>query len=138
MGGRFGSGMKAVLRNFVCAARSRLLQEAVEVMERAGAFADGKALFNCFGDVSLGEHDGVGKLASAGKLSGDGGGKSAAGAVSVFGFDAFAAESENFQTVEQEVDRLLQVATLDKDMDRPRPFRGLQRHGPGRWKAIHR
>ena len=71
MGSGFGRGMKAVLRNFVRAARGRLLQEAVEVMERARALADGKAFFNGFGYVGFGEHDGVGELASAGKLSGN-------------------------------------------------------------------
>ena len=40
VGAGFGGGVHAVLGNFVDAARRRLLMDAVEMIERAGAFAD--------------------------------------------------------------------------------------------------
>jgi len=56
---RFGCGMQAVLGDFVNAAERRFVMGTIEVIKRAGTLADIKAIFNGFGNVGFGEHDGV-------------------------------------------------------------------------------
>ena len=64
--------MHAVLRNFVDAALRRFLMHAVEMVERAGALADGKSSFDRFGHIGFCEQHGFAQRAPAGKLRGNG------------------------------------------------------------------
>ena len=73
MRGGFGGGMHAVLWDFVDAAGWGFLVEAIELIERAGAFADLVGLLDGLGDVCLCEDHGFAKLLSAGELCGNGG-----------------------------------------------------------------
>jgi hypothetical protein len=68
----FGGGMHAVLRDFVDAPRWRFLVNPVEMIERAGSFADGETLFDGFCYVGFCEQYGFPQRATAGKLRGDG------------------------------------------------------------------
>src|SRR5215831_10809565 len=72
MRGGFGGGMHAMLRHFVDAPRRRVLMEAEELIERAGAFADWIGFLDRLGDISLREDDGLAKLQTACKLRGYG------------------------------------------------------------------
>src|SRR5260370_11602908 len=53
VGGGFGGGMQAVLRDFVDAAGGRLDALAVKMIERDAAFSAPRALLHCFCYVSL-------------------------------------------------------------------------------------
>jgi hypothetical protein len=46
--------MHAMLRHFMDAARRRFVMSAIEMVERAGAFPNGKTIFNGFHYVSFG------------------------------------------------------------------------------------
>jgi len=53
VGGGFGGGMHAVLRDFVNAARGGLYALAVEMIERDTAFSDRISFFNRLHDVGF-------------------------------------------------------------------------------------
>src|SRR5206468_9577680 len=75
VGGGLGSGMQAVLRHFVDAARRRLDALAVEMVERNASLADGVTLFDGFGDVRFRERRGFEQRAAGGELCGERGRK---------------------------------------------------------------
>jgi hypothetical protein len=52
--GGFGCRMHAMLRHFMDAARRRFVMSAIEMVERAGAFPNGKTFFNGLHYVSFG------------------------------------------------------------------------------------
>jgi hypothetical protein len=54
--GRLGCRMQPVLRHFMYAAGRRFVVTAVEMIEGARAFADGKAIFNGFHHIGFREH----------------------------------------------------------------------------------
>ena len=56
----FGGRMQAVLRDFVDAARGRLLVRSVEVVQRTWTLADDEGFLDGLGHVGLGQHDGFG------------------------------------------------------------------------------
>ena len=58
MGGGFGGGVHAVLRNFVEASRGRLDLVAIEMIEGDSAFANGVAFLDCLGYVGFGQRGG--------------------------------------------------------------------------------
>jgi len=60
--------MHAMLRHFVDAPRRRFVVTSIEVVERTGAFPDGKAIFNGFHYISFGEHDRLVQAPPQGKL----------------------------------------------------------------------
>ena len=66
MGRGFGGGMHPVLWNFMDTARRRFSTQAVEMIQRDAAFADGVALFDGFRNVGLGEHSGFRQSAAGG------------------------------------------------------------------------
>ena len=72
VGAGFGGGVHAVLGNFVDAAGGRFLVDAIEMIERTGALADGVTFFDRFRHVRFGEQHGFAQRASAGKLRGNG------------------------------------------------------------------
>ena len=47
-----------MLRHFVDAARRRFVMSAIEMIERAGTFADGKAIFDGLSRISFRKHHG--------------------------------------------------------------------------------
>src|SRR6266851_4913905 len=100
-GGGLGSGVHPVLRDFVDAARRRLLMDAVEMIERTGSFSDRESFFDGFGDIGLGEENGIAKGASAGQLRGNGRSERAARTVRVLRLHVVAAEREDFDAVEE-------------------------------------
>ncbi len=55
MGGGFGGGMHAVLRDFVNAARGRLDLLAEKMIQRQTAFSNGIGFLDRFGYIDLGE-----------------------------------------------------------------------------------
>ena len=59
MGGGFGGGVHAVLRDFVEAAGGWLDLVAVEMIEGDSAFADGVAFLDCLGYVGFGQSGGL-------------------------------------------------------------------------------
>src|ERR1700722_9936720 len=118
VGAGFGGGMHAVLGGFVDAARRRFLVNAVKMIERAGAFADGKTFFDLFRHVGFGEQHGLAQRATAGKLRGNGGGECASRAVRVFAFEVIAAETQHFRSIEENVDGFFHVAALDDHGER--------------------
>ena len=67
----FSGGMHAMLRNFVDAARGRLLVKAEELIERPRTLADLVGLFNRLGDVSLRQDHSFAELLAASKLRRD-------------------------------------------------------------------
>lgn len=67
-----GGGMHSVLRDFVHAARGRLLVDAIKMIERAGAFADRETVLDGLLDVSFGKQHRIAKRPPRGKLRGDG------------------------------------------------------------------
>ena len=69
---RFSRGVHSVLRHFVDATRRRFLANAVKVVERPGAFADGKPLFDGLGYVGFSEQHSVAQGPAACQLSGNG------------------------------------------------------------------
>src|SRR3989338_8211009 len=113
VGGAFGRGVHGMR------VRQLAVLLAVEVVDRPLALADGVAPFNGLAHVGLGQHDGVVELAAEGEVGGNGGGKGAAGAVGVLRLHALAAEGRARGAVEEDVDRLLQVAAGD---DHGAPF----------------
>src|SRR5712675_48392 len=86
-GSGFGRGMHAVLGNFVDAALRRLLMGAVEMVERTGAFADGKSFLNRYGHIRFCEEHGLPQRTPASKLRGDCGCERAPRAVGVLALD---------------------------------------------------
>ena len=56
--GRLGCRMHTVLRHFVDAPRRRLLVTAIKMIERAGALADGKAVFDSLNHIRFRQHYG--------------------------------------------------------------------------------
>ena len=93
VGAGFGGGVHAVLRNFVDAARGRFLVDAVEMIERAGALADGETFFDGFGHIGFGEQHGFPQRAPAGKLRRNGRRERASRSVRVFTLEVIAAEA---------------------------------------------
>ena len=83
MGGGLGGGVHAVLGHFVDAARCLLLIKAEQLVERAGAFADGVGVLDGLGDVGLREDHGFAEIYSTAELRDNGGRKCAARAVRV-------------------------------------------------------
>lgn len=63
--------MHPVLRNFMDAAGRSFLMEAVKLVERASAFADGVRLLNGLGHIGFGEYHGLAELLSGCKLRGN-------------------------------------------------------------------
>src|SRR6266567_4754001 len=91
VGGGFGGGMQAVLRDFVDAAGGGLYALAVKMIERDAAFSDRVALLNGFGDVSLRQGRRFEQRAARRKLCGKRRSKGAARPVGVLGLHALAA-----------------------------------------------
>ena len=84
MGGGFGGGMHAVLRDFVKAAGGWLDLVAIEMVERSSALADRVTLFDCFRDIGFGERRSFKQRTPSGKMRSDSAGEGAAGAVQSF------------------------------------------------------
>src|SRR6266700_4516245 len=91
VGGGFGGGMQAVLRDFVDAASGRLDALAVKVIERDASFPDRIALLDGFGDVSLRQGRRFEQRPARGKLCGKRRSKGAARPVGVLGLHPLAA-----------------------------------------------
>ncbi len=102
VGAGFGGGVHAVLRDFVDAASGRFRVDAVKMVERAGAFADGETFFDGFGHVRFGEQDGFTHGTPAGELSSNGRCECASRSVRVFTLDVIAAEAQDFRAVIRE------------------------------------
>src|SRR6185312_16713356 len=105
------AGGEFVLGGGVDVARGGGVLEAEEVVEGAGAGADGVGLAQGGADVGLGDDGGIEQLFALGQVGGEGGGEGAAGAVAVAGADAVAGEGgEGRAVVEQVHGAILEVA----------------------------
>jgi hypothetical protein len=88
-----------MLWNFVNATRGRFLAHAIEMVERAVAFSDGKASLNGLHHVSLGQHRCFLQRVAQRKLRGYGGGKGASGPVCVFALHPVPANYDNLGAI---------------------------------------
>src|SRR5580658_8837249 len=92
-------GMHAMLRDFMNAAGRRLGMAAIEVVQRAGTFANRKTVCDGLGDVGLGKHGRFAQPVPGSQMRGDGRSEGAAGPVRVLVLDVFSAEDEHIVAV---------------------------------------
>ena len=95
-------------------AGAALFVHAIEMMQRPGAAAEGMGMGDGSGDVGFGEQDGFGKAPTMSQMAGEGGGKSAAGAVGRVGALALGFEDFLLNAVRggeaEEIDGFVEVA----------------------------